>query len=68
MEASFPWHWAHTVWAISIPGERHRTGYALGVEGKVNKLKLIKSMGYGRAAFALPHQCVLHALLHDRPV
>jgi len=32
------------------------------VEGKVNKLKLIKRMGYGRAGFALSSQCVLHAL------
>jgi transposase len=32
------------------------------VEGKVNKLKLIKSMGYGRAGFALTEQRMLHAL------
>lgn len=32
------------------------------VEGRVNKLKLIKRMGYGRANFALLRQCVLHAL------
>lgn len=32
------------------------------VEGKVNKIKLIKRMGYGRAGFALLHQRVLHAL------
>ncbi len=32
------------------------------VEGKVNKLKLLKRMGYGRAGFPLLHQCVLHAL------
>jgi DNA-binding transcriptional LysR family regulator len=32
------------------------------VEGKVNKLKLIKRMGYGRASFALLRQRVLHAL------
>lgn len=32
------------------------------VEGKVNKLKLIKRMGYGRANFVLLRQCVLHAL------
>ena len=32
------------------------------VEGKVNKLKLIKRMGYGRAGFALLRQRVLHAL------
>lgn len=32
------------------------------VEGKVNKLKLIKRMGYGRAAFPLLRQRVLHAL------
>jgi transposase len=31
-------------------------------EGKVNKLKLIKRMGYGRAGFALLRQRVLHAL------
>jgi len=32
------------------------------VEGKVNKLKLFKRMGYGRAAFPLLRQRVLHAL------
>jgi transposase len=32
------------------------------VEGKVNKLKLIKRMMYGRARFALLRQRVLHAL------
>src|SRR5216683_1132474 len=32
------------------------------VEGKVNKLKLIKRMGYGRAKFPLLRQRVLHAL------
>lgn len=32
------------------------------VEGKVNKLKLIKRMGYGRAEFPLRRQRVLHAL------
>jgi transposase len=32
------------------------------VEGKVNKLKLMKSMGYGRASFPLLRQRVLHAL------
>jgi transposase len=32
------------------------------VEGKVNRLKLIKRMGYGRAGFALLRQRVLHAL------
>ncbi len=32
------------------------------LEGKVNKLKLIKRMGYGRAAFPLLRQRVLHAL------
>ena len=32
------------------------------VEGKVNKLKLIKRMGYGRAGFALLRQRVLHAI------
>ena len=31
-------------------------------EGKINKLKLIKRMGYGRAGFPLLHQRVLHAL------
>jgi len=32
------------------------------VEGKVNKLKLIKRMGYGRDSFPLLRQRVLHAL------
>lgn len=32
------------------------------VEGKVNKLKLIKRMGYGRAKFPLLRQRVLHTL------
>jgi transposase len=32
------------------------------VEGKVNKLKLIKRMMFGRAAFPLLRQRVLHAL------
>ena len=32
------------------------------VEGHVNKLKLIKRMGYGRAGFPLLRQRVLHAL------
>jgi transposase len=32
------------------------------VEGKVNKLKLIKRRGYGRAGFALLRQRMLHAL------
>jgi transposase len=32
------------------------------VEGKVNKLKLLKRMGFGRAGFALLRQRVLHAL------
>ncbi len=32
------------------------------VEGKVNKLKLIKRMGFGRAGFPLLRQRVLHAL------
>lgn len=32
------------------------------VEGKVNKLKLIKRMGYGRASFPLLRQRMLHAL------
>ena len=32
------------------------------LEGNVNKLKLIKRMGYGRAAFPLLRQHVLHAL------
>lgn len=31
-------------------------------EGKINKLKLIKRMGYGRAGFPLLRQRVLHAL------
>jgi transposase len=32
------------------------------VEGQVNKLKLIKRMGYGQASFPLLRQRVLHAL------
>jgi transposase len=32
------------------------------VEGKVNKLKLIKRMGYGRAGFSLLRQRIIHAL------
>jgi len=32
------------------------------VEGKVNKLKLVKRMSYGRAGFPLLRQRVLHAL------
>ncbi len=32
------------------------------VEGKVNKLKLLKRMGYGRAGFPLLRQRVVHAL------
>jgi transposase len=32
------------------------------VEGKVNKLKLMKRMGYGRAGFPLLRQRVLYAL------
>lgn len=32
------------------------------VEGQVNKLKLIKRMGYGRSGFPLLRQRVLHAL------
>ena len=32
------------------------------VEGKVNKLKLVKRMGYGRAGFSLLRQRILHAL------
>ncbi|GCF08667.1 transposase [Dictyobacter arantiisoli] len=32
------------------------------VEGKVNKLKLLKRMGYGRAGFPLLRQRVLYAL------
>jgi len=32
------------------------------VEGKINKLKLIKRMMFGRAAFPLLRQRVLHAL------
>ena len=32
------------------------------VEGKVQKLKFLKRMGFGRAGFALLRQRVLHAL------
>ena len=32
------------------------------VEGQINKLKLIKRQGYGRAGFSLLRQRVLHAL------
>lgn len=32
------------------------------VEGQINKLKLIKRQGYGRAGFPLLRQRVLHAL------
>jgi transposase len=32
------------------------------VEGQVNKLKLIKRMGYGRANFPLLRQRILHAM------
>jgi transposase len=32
------------------------------VEGQINKLKLIKRQGYGRAGFLLLRQRVLHAL------
>ena len=32
------------------------------VEGKVNKLKLSKKVGYGRAGYELLRQRVLHAL------
>ncbi|GHO99865.1 hypothetical protein KSF_099130 [Reticulibacter mediterranei] len=32
------------------------------VEGRVNKLKLIKRQGYGRAGFPLLHKRVLHAM------
>jgi len=51
--------------------ERDKTAVVVGltlplnnglVEGKVNKLKLIKRMGYGRAEFPLLRQRVLHAL------
>jgi transposase len=38
---------------------RHSNGQG---EGQVNKLKLIKRMGYGRAGFPLLRQRVLHAL------
>jgi transposase len=38
------------------------------VEGKVNKLKLIKRMGHGRTAFPLLRQRVLHALSHEKTV
>ena len=47
------WSYRHN---ISIAQE------GVNVEGKVNKLKLIKRMGYGRAGFALLRQRVLHAL------
>jgi hypothetical protein len=36
------------------------------VEGHVNKLKLIKRMGYGRAGLSLLRQRVLHAFSHER--
>ncbi len=32
------------------------------VEGKINKLKLLKRMGYGRAGFPLLRQRMLHAI------
>ncbi|GHO49863.1 hypothetical protein KSX_80260 [Ktedonospora formicarum] len=32
------------------------------IEGKVNKLKLVKRMGYGRTSFPLLRQRILHAL------
>ena len=55
--------------ALSV--ERDKTAVSAGltlpqnnglVEGHVNKLKLIKRMGYGRAGFSLLRQRVLHAL------
>jgi transposase len=47
---------AAVVSGLTLP---HHNGL---VEGHVNKLKLIKRMGYGRAGFALLRQRVLHAL------
>jgi transposase len=47
---------AAVVAGLTLP---HNNGL---VEGKVNKLKLIKRMMYGRAAFPLLRQRVLHAL------
>lgn len=47
---------AAVVAGLTLP---HNNGL---VEGKVNKLKLIKRMMFGRAAFPLLRQCVLHAL------
>ena len=44
---------------------RHIGAHPVGngvVEGKVNKLKLLKRMGYGRAGFPLLRQRVLHAI------
>jgi transposase len=54
-----------------LSGERDKEAVLAGltlphnnglVEGHVNKLKLIKRMGYGRAGFSLLRQRVLHAL------
>ncbi|GCE10105.1 hypothetical protein KDAU_74340 [Dictyobacter aurantiacus] len=47
---------AAVVAGLTLP---HHNGL---VEGYVNKLKLVKRMGYGRAGFALLRQRVLHAL------
>jgi transposase len=47
---------AAVVAGLTLP---HHNGL---VEGHVNKLKLIKRMGYGRAGFSLLRQRVLHAL------
>ena len=47
-------------------GSQANTGIARWIrgltEGKINKLKLIKRMAYGRAGFPLLRQRVLHAL------
>jgi transposase len=57
--------------SFAAGGERDKAAVKAGltlqesngmVEGKVNKLKLIKRMGYGRAGFPLLRQRVLHAL------
>jgi transposase len=57
--------------SFALGVERDKTAVVAGltlpysnglVEGKVNKLKLIKRMGYGRAGFPLLRQRVLHAL------
>jgi len=44
---------------------KHRMSFIVQkglIKGHVNKLKLIKRMGYGRAGCALLRQRVLHAL------